>query len=147
MTTLDEALHLEDQMSQGNVLLFVWRHGVLDVDRYDSVEQAVRVGVGISDAGHGAPHGVQDGDHWITPDDDEWTRLRREEWAKQDAAYDRPPPATHVVEVPTPDGEWAQYQGYPNLDDAKIAAQEFRRARVRNVGPLYQRRTVFEVSE
>lgn len=119
-----------------DVRLYVWRHGTLSVDdHYDTVDEAIRSAIHISDYGSGAPHGVEAGDEWITPDDERWRSIELAEMEAQRAALDEQPTMTHVLEVQAPDGEWAQYSGFPSLADARASAEGFDRACIRKTGP------------
>lgn len=100
----------EEIEDRGECALWVWRHGTLDVDVYDTEREAARSALSISDYGSGAPDGVQFPDGTFVKEKD-WPMYQEEHeaqvkrWREEfEAQKLRPKPAVRKVKAPFDDG-------------------------------------------
>jgi hypothetical protein len=93
---------MEKQMT---ALVWIWRHGSADVERYDSTDEAIRHAWYACQSDECWMEGVEVDGVFIDHDEHpEWKRLEAAAWANADAqiAADKARPVTHRIELMHP---------------------------------------------
>lgn len=121
------------------VLKWAWRYGVLDVDDFDSIDEAVRSAVWASGASEESFAGIEvvyeDGRTEVVDVAEQWRKVEQEE-EEERASY---PPTKARLDLRSQQGQWALFRTFADAADAERDAAELRdifgadRVRVRPV--------------
>ena len=112
------------------VIKWAYRHGSLDADMYDDLDEALRAAAWASDAGDEALHALEiiDGDASRVIEHDEAWKLvgaKQAEMAQEhEQRYGRYEPPAAVVDLLSPDGKWVPIDNTKTIDEAVARATE-----------------------
>lgn len=123
------------------VLKWAHRYGNLEVEDFDSVDEAVRAAAYASGAGEESLVGVEVvyEDGRTEQVEDVWDRIREVD-KEHEADIAELPPTVAAVDLKSPGGEWGAFRFFSDRADADRDAEELRetfgadRVRVRRMG-------------